>query len=111
MAETFNRSALELPASLTNAYVAPNNASTDRAIVLSVLVANVDGSNAATLRAQVFDAGGNSLSHLAYDIAVPAGASLELISNKLVLLNGDVLKLQAGAASDLEAVVSVLEIT
>jgi hypothetical protein len=43
---------------------------------------------------------------------VPADSSIELAGmSKIVLETGDILKLQASAASDLEAFISVLEIT
>ena len=45
-------------------------------------------------------------------MTVPADSSIELAgTSKIVLETGDILKLQANAASDLEAFISVLQIT
>ena len=45
-------------------------------------------------------------------MTVPADSSIELAgTSKIVLETGDVLKLQANAAGDLEAFISVLQIT
>jgi hypothetical protein len=53
MAETFNNASVKLTTtSATDIYQAPTGNAADRAIVLSCLVANVDGSAAATLPSQ-----------------------------------------------------------
>lgn len=113
MAETFNRVSAALGTSASPVYTAPNGATTDRAIVLSAVVANVDGTNAATVHALVADGSSNPITggKIAHAISVPAGSSLELIANKLVLKNGERFELFASAASDLEVTVSVLEIS
>ena len=53
----------------------------------------------------------SSTTALAHTISVPADTSLNPIGGKLVLEAGDQLRAWAGAASDLEIVVSVLEIS
>lgn len=113
MAETFNRSSAAIGTSDSTLYTAPNNAAGDRAVVLSALVANIDGVNAATVSAYIYDASNTLVvgANLAKDISVPAGSSLELIANKLILKNGEKLVLSASAAGDLQATASVLEIT
>ena len=63
MAETFNNASVKLSGtSATDIYQAPTSASTDRAIVLSCLVANVDGSSDATITLTVTDGSDSVLS-------------------------------------------------
>ena len=111
MAETFNNSSTKLPtANSTELYSAPN-ASGNCAIVLSCLVANVDGSSSDTISLWIANSSSTQLSLLASTIAVPPDASIELIPNKVVLTQGQKLRAQAGTANDLHVTVSVLEIT
>ena len=112
MAETFNNQSTKLTStSGTYVYQSPN-ASGNRAIVLSCLVANVDGSSTATLTLYITSSSSSTaLSHICKTIAVPADASIELIPNKVVLTQGQKLRAVAGTANDLDVTVSVLEIT
>ena len=111
MAETFNNSSTKLTtANSTELYQAPNS-SGNKAIVLSCLVANVDGTNADEITIYITDNSNNLQSYLAYTIAVPPDASIELIPNKVVLTQGQKLRAQAGTANDLHVTISVLEIT
>ena len=111
MAETFNNQSTQLTTTGTfDAYTAPN-ASGNRAIVLSCLVANRDGTNPATISVFVANNGNSYLSYIGSTIAVPPDASIELIPNKVVLTQGQKLRAFASAANDLDITVSVLEIT
>ena len=81
-----------------------------------ITVANVDGTNAADLTLFVakanftpdgvsnFDTSGDF--HLAKTVSVPADATLVILDTPIYLMEGDVLKGGAGAASDLELFVS-----
>ena len=81
-----------------------------------ITCANVDGTNAADLTLFVakanftpdgvsnFDTSGDF--HLAKTVAVPADATLVILDTPIYLMEGDVLKGGAGAASDLELFVS-----
>lgn len=112
MAETFNNATVKLSTtSATDIYQAPTVASSDRAIVLSCLVANVDGSSDATITLTVTNGSDAVQSTLASTITVPADASLEVIANKLVLKQSQKIRATASAADDLEVTASVLEIT
>jgi hypothetical protein len=111
MAETFNRASVALTTtSITDVYQAPNVADTDRAIVLSCLVANVDGTNAADITITITNSANTVVSRIANTIGVPADASLEVIPNKLVLKRGEKLRATASVASRLEVTISALEI-
>ena len=112
MAETFNNASVKLTTTnATDLYQAPTSAATDRAIVLSCLVANVDGSNSAEVTIALTDNSDVVLSTLASTIAVPPDASIEIIANKVVMKQSQKLRATAGAANDLEVTVSSLEIT
>lgn len=113
MAETFARNSAALGTSDVLVYGAPNNAATDTAIVLSVMIANVDGAASADVNVRIQDSAGVDIAgaKLAHAMTVPAGTSLELIANKLVLNNGERLVASASAAGDLQMTVSSLEMT
>jgi len=112
MAETFNNASVKLTTtSATDIYQAPTGNAADRAIVLSCLVANVDGSTTAYITITVTDGSNAVLSTLASTIAVPADASLEVIANKLILKQSQKIRATASVASDLEVTLSALEVT
>jgi hypothetical protein len=111
MAETFNRNSVKLTTtSITDAYQAPNAAATDRAIVLSCMVANVDGTSSADVTVAITDSSNTEIAKLANTINVPADASLEIVANKVVLKRGEKLRVTASAANRLDVTVSALEI-
>ena len=110
MANTFKNAYHDVTTSLADAYTAPSSAG-NVAIVLTIRITNVDGANDATVDATVTDASSGE-SYVAYTMTVPADSSIELAgTSKLVLEAGDIIKLKANTASDLEAFISVLEIT
>jgi len=112
MAETFNNASVKLSSTnATDLYQAPTSAATDRAIVLSCLVANVDGSSGAEITIALTDGSNNVLSTLVSTVAVPSDASLEVVANKVVMKQSQKLRATASAANDLEITVSALEIT
>lgn len=113
MAEVFNRLSGQLGTTGIDMYVAPNNAATDRVVVLSIMVANVNGTNAADVTCRIKNAAGNDIpgATIASTISVPADSTLELIANKLILKNGEKLHLFANTNSHLETTISVLEIS
>jgi len=79
------------------------------AVVIHCQVANVDGTNAADLNIDMND--GSVVAALASTISVPADSAINPIGGKLVLKANDELRAWAGAASDLELTLSLLEIT
>ena len=112
MAETFNNASVKLTTTnATDLYQAPTSAAADRAIVLSCLVANVDGSSGAEITIALTDGSNNVLSTLVSTVAVPNDASLEVVANKVVMKQSQKLRATASAANDLEITVSALEIT
>jgi hypothetical protein len=73
----------------------------------SLIVANIDGTNAADITAYVYKNGATAY-YLAYTISVPADATLVVISKdtSVYLEENDAIYLQASANSDLSAVCS-----
>lgn len=109
MANTFKNAYLDITNAAQTVYT---NSSGGTAIVLTLRITNVDGAADDTITADVID-GTSGNARIAYTMTVPADSSLELAgTSKIVLENGDKIDLTGGAASgDLEAFVSVLEIT
>jgi len=91
----------EVTASMATAYTAP--ATAGRYIIKSIHVTNIDGTNSADISGQLYS---GSLS-IANTIPVPPGSSVELLKQPKVLSDGETLQLQASAASDLHATITV----
>jgi len=84
-----------------------NNSSSNTIVKINnLVVANIDGSNAAEITASIFR--GSVEYKVAHTIFVPADASLVVIdkSTSLYLEEGDSLRLTASASNDLQAVCS-----
>ena len=76
----------------------------------SLIIANIDGTNAATIDVWVTRSSADY--YIAKTISVPADATLIVIDKNmgLYLVSGDILKIQASAAGDLSATCSYEEI-
>ena len=76
----------------------------------SLVIANIDGTNAATIDVWVTRSSADY--YIAKTISVPADATLVVIDKNmgLYLVSGDILKIQASAAGDLSATCSYEEI-
>ena len=109
MAETFKNAYLDVTDSEADFYTCPGSTT---AIILTLRMTNVDGTNAATVDAKVLDSDGSTNSMIASTINVPADSTLELAgASKIVLEAGDKVRLTASADNDIEAFASILEIT
>lgn len=107
MAETFQTVNVALGSSADAVvYTCPGSTT---AIVIHCQVANVDGTNAADLNIDMND--GSVVAALVSTLSVPADTAVNPIGGKLVLEAADELRAWAGAASDLEMTLSILEIT
>ena len=110
MANTFKNEVKDLTTS--NADILAASEVTGTGIVLTIRCTNVDGTNDATVDVEVVKASSGGNAYIAKTMNVPADSSIELAgTSKIVLKASDVLKLQASTASDLEAFISVLQIT
>jgi predicted secreted protein len=109
MAEAFKNGYQDVGVSYTAIYTVP--ASTE-AVVKSLLITNVDGSASATISAKVLDSDNTTEAIIASTIEVPANSRIDLCADSLLFLEADDdIQLVASAAGDLEAFISVLEIT
>lgn len=112
MAETFNRASTLLTTNtITDVYTAPAGNVNDRAVILGCVLANVDGAADTVVNLDITNAGFTKLSSLASGLPVPSGSSVEFIANKLVLKQGEKLRVTASNANSIDATVSALEIT
>jgi hypothetical protein len=79
----------------------------------TIIVSNVDGTNAADATVTFYDASTSSTIHLAKTISVPANSTLVVLSKDtaIYLEEGDKVSGLASAASDLEIIISYEEIS
>ena len=105
-----------------NAKNAAGAITTSRAVVVDVtdekiakintiLIANIDGSNAADVTIEVSIDDGSNYVAIAKTISVPADATLSFLENPIYLDETDLLAVTASANSDLTYFVSYEEIT
>jgi hypothetical protein len=87
--------------SMATAYTAP--ATTGRYIVKSIHVTNIDGENSADISGQLYS---GALS-IANTIPVPPGSSVELLKQPKILSQSETIQLQASAANDLHATITI----
>ena len=99
-----------LAVTTTPTNIVANAAASGKVLKINSLnIANVDGSASANITASLYR---SSVEYpLAFTVAVPADNSLELISSRIYLEEGDSLRLTASANGDLTAVVSYEEIS
>ena len=116
MANAFTNAGVAIGNSATTIYQVPIG--TDSSVVHSIYIANIDGVNSATVNIEVSTDGAGSANfyHVAKTVQVPADSSL-ILDKPINLRNannasaGDLIRATASAASDLQAFVSVLQIT
>lgn len=90
--------------------IVTNSAASGKVFKINALyVANVDGVNSADVTIDLFRS--STAYKIANTIAVPADATLDVISKAIYLEEGDALRLTASAANDLEAICSYEEIS
>ena len=77
----------------------------------TILIANVDGTNAADVTIEVSVDNGSNYVAIASTISVPADATLSFLENPIYLDETDILAVTASAASDLTYFCSYEEIT
>ena len=79
--------------------------------VNTILIANIDGTNAADVTIEVSIDNGSNYFAIASTISVPADATLSFLENPIYLDETDILAVTASAASDLTYFCSYEEIT
>ena len=78
----------------------------------SVIVANVDGTNNATVNVHFYDHDNTARYNIAHAVTVPAGSTLVVLGkdSPIYLEEGDQIEASASAASDLEMIISYEEL-
>ena len=78
----------------------------------SIIVANVDGTDAATVTVHFYDNSATARYNLAHTVAVPADSTLVIIGkdSPIYLEESDQIEAEASVASDLEMVISYEEL-
>lgn len=84
--------------------------SSDSTIILSILVANTDGTSASDVSVRRTNASDTDLGYIGFTIPVPADANVELLANKYILPSGHKLKFVSSTASTLDAAISYVEV-
>ena len=115
MANAFTNAGVAIGATATTVYQVPIG--TDSSVVHSIYIANIHGTNSATVNIEVSTDGAGSANffHVAKTVIIPADSSL-ILDKPINLRNannasaGDLIRATASAASDLQAFVSVLQI-
>ena len=115
MANAFKNAGVAIGATATTIYQTPIGVNSS--VVHSIYIANVDGTNSATVNIEVSTDGAGSANffHVAKTVQVPADSSL-ILDKPINLRNannasaGDLIRATASAAGDLQAFVSVLQI-
>ena len=79
--------------------------------VNTILIANIDGTNAADVTIEVSIDNGSNYVAIAKTISVPADATLSFLENPIYLDETDILAVTASAANDLTYFCSYEEIT
>lgn len=111
MATAFNNAQVSLTTTATtDVYQCPSS-SGNTAVVMSILVANVNGANSGDITILKTDSSNNLQSYLAYTIPVPGDTSLEVVANRIVLKAGEKIRATAGTANYFHVTVSALENT
>ena len=72
----------------------------------NIIIANIDGTNSATVTVSISTDNGSTYHAIASTVAVPADATLVVIDSPIYLMENDILKGGASAASDLDLFVS-----
>ena len=107
MANTFKNQGAALTTTGADIYTCP--AST-QAVIHSIYVSNIDGTNSADVDIKVTTDGGTTYYHVAKTVPVPADSTL-VLDKPVNLEASDKVHMTASANSDLEAFMSILEIT
>ena len=107
---TYKNARLAVTNGYTTAYTCP---AATTAVVLSAMASNIDGANAVTVSAQWLDSSaGSAATRLCDVVNIPVGApALQIMESPQVLETGDVFQAKAGATSDVELSLSIVEIT
>jgi hypothetical protein len=106
MASFFNASYPQVPSSEVSVLTSTSNS----LIVLSILVANRDGSSPVDVTCSHKSAADAVKNYLGYTITVPADSNVDLIGNKYILPSGEKLAFTASTSGALDVAVSYVTV-
>jgi phosphate/sulfate permease len=107
MSNTFKRkTANAITTSLASVYTVP---AATTAVVIGGVASNT-GTGLVNAEIVVND-GSNDINLIGKDTPIPAGTALSFIDGKVVLETGDVIKAKGSVASQLDVMLSIMEIT
>lgn len=90
--------------------IVSNSAASGKVFKVNALyIANIDGSTSCDVTVDIFRS--STAYRLASTLAVPADATIDVISKSIYLEEGDAIRITASANSDLEAICSYEEIS
>ena len=107
MANTFKNAAKAIGNTATTVYTCPAGTT---GVVHAIYISNIHAANDVTVDITVTDTSATATFHLAKNLSVPNG-SVAIFEKPINLEATDILKLNASAASSLEAFASILEMT
>ena len=105
----YGRTAVQAITTSATAIISNSSGSGQVLKVDTLLVANVNGTSNATVNADVYRS--STAYRFAYQITVPAGATLDILNKYIYLEEGDSIRLTASSNSYLEAVASYEQIS
>lgn len=82
----------------------------DSTIILSILVANSNGSATADITCQHLTSSDTVRNNIAFTIPVPNDASAELLANKYILPSGEKISVQCSSSGFLDCAISYVEV-
>ena len=109
MALTLSNNLVKVTATVEGSAETVHTASVNNTKVVGIRAANIDGVNSADIN--LFIANGGTNYYICKDVPVPAGGSIELGSGEFAIKSGDVVKVFASAASDIDLILSYAEIS
>ena len=107
MANTFKNAAKAVGDSATTVYTCP---AATTGVIHAIYISNIHATNDVTVDITVTDTSATATFHIAKNLSVPNG-SVAIFEKPINLEATDILKLNASAASSLEAFASILEMT
>ena len=107
MANTFKNAAKAIGNSATTVYTCP---AATTGVIHAIYISNIDATKDLTVDITVTDTSASATFHIAKNLSVPNG-SVAIFEKPINLEATDILKLNASAASSLEAFASILEMT
>lgn len=107
MATFYNRSVASVPTTDVLLFTSQSNST----IVLSILVANKNGTSAADVTCSHRLSNGSTINnYIAYTIPVPADSNVDLLSNKYIIPSGEKIYVTASSSGYLDIAVSYVEV-